>query len=148
MSMIKHILLVCCLLICTVVFHQTPRASEWIAPTSTGPNELRPELESRSHGTDSIKKSLYRFVKSIIDLKTGLAASREGDCFTTVYKNSLSAMSLLHQGDIIKAERIFEIFKKYYKKRGRDFRGFPKDWDACTGRPLKPYNFWEKDQVI
>ena len=54
----------------------------------------------------------YCFLQGLITPTTNLARSREGECFTTVYKNSLAAMAFIHQGDITEAEGIFELLSK------------------------------------
>lgn len=94
------------------------------------------------------EERLYLFIKSLINPNTGLVASREGECFTTVYKNSLAAMALIREGNITAAERVFAVFQTYYKNQGNNFQGFPKDWDPCTGSPLPPFNYWEGDNAF
>jgi hypothetical protein len=91
--------------------------------------------------------SAMAFVESLVVPATGLVASRPGECFTTVYKNSLAAMAFLHQGNHAAATRIFDHFDTYLANQSSPFRGFPQDWDPCTGQPLND-NRWEGDNAF
>ena len=73
-----------------------------------------------------------RFVESLVVPATGLVASRHGECFTTLYKNSLAAMAFLHQGNHAAAIRIFDHFTTYLSNQSGPFHGFPQSWDPCT----------------
>lgn len=46
------------------------------------------------------------------------------------------AMAFLHQGNHAAATRIFDHFDAYLSNDAMPFRGFPQDWDPCTGQPL------------
>jgi hypothetical protein len=96
----------------------------------------------------SFDRAGYSFVESLLDPNTGLAASREGECFTTVYKSSLAAMALIHQGNRVAAERIFEVFRKYHQTQGNNFRGFSQVWNSCTGLPDANSDRWEGDNAF
>lgn len=87
------------------------------------------------------------FVKSLVNPVTGLVSSREGECFTTIYKNSLAAMVFIHQGNRTGAEGILDVFSGYVAAVTGDFQGIPKDWNACTGLPDGP-NYWEGDNAF
>jgi hypothetical protein len=87
------------------------------------------------------------FVEGLIVPGTGLVASRPGECFTTVYKNSLAAMAFLHQGNHSAATRIFDHFDAYLENQTPPFKGFTQSWDPCTGLPLDE-NYWEGDNAF
>jgi cellulose synthase operon protein B len=74
----------------------------------------------------------YCFLRGLITPTTSLVRSREGECFTTIYKNSLAAMAFIHQGDITQAEGIFSFFQNQITAT-TPISGFHKDWDACEG---------------
>ncbi|MDZ7310598.1 MAG: hypothetical protein ONB45_04835 [candidate division KSB1 bacterium] len=94
------------------------------------------------------ERSGYLFVESLIHPATGLAASREGECATTVYTNALAAMVFLHEGNRPAAEKIFEIFKKYYYTQQRNFHGLPQVWDPCSGLPDTFSVHWEGETAF
>jgi len=96
----------------------------------------------------SFDKAGYLFIESLLHPATGLAASREGECYTTVYKNALAAMALLHEGNHVAAERIFEVFRKYYQTNRDNFQGLPRVWDACTGLPDAKSIHWEGESAF
>jgi len=92
--------------------------------------------------------SLYNFINCLINPSTGLVSSRENESFTTVYKNSLVAMAFIHQNEIEKAERIFEVFQNYYLLEKNIFDGFPQVWDAFNGKPDLNSDNWEGDNAF
>ncbi len=98
--------------------------------------------------TLSFEKTGYLFIESLLHPATGLAASREGECYTTVYKNALTAMALLHKGNGVAAEKIFEVFRKYYQSYRKHFHGFPRVWDSCTGLPEMTSIHWEGETAF
>jgi hypothetical protein len=93
-------------------------------------------------------KAGYLFIESLLHPATGLAASREGECYTTVYKNALAAMVLLHEGNGAAADKIFEVFRKYYQSNRHHFHGFPRVWDPCTGLPEMTSIHWEGETAF
>ena len=93
-------------------------------------------------------KAAYLFIASLLHPATGLAASREGECYTTVYKNALAAMALLHEGNRLAAERIFEVFRKYSQTNRNNFQGLPRVWDPCTGLPDTTSIAWEGENAF
>ncbi|MBL7850117.1 MAG: hypothetical protein JNN04_04390 [Cyclobacteriaceae bacterium] len=93
------------------------------------------------------EKPALAFVESLIVPATGLVASRPGECFTTVYKNALAAMSFLHEGNHAAATRILDHFAAFLDNQTTAFWGFPQDWDPCTGLPLND-NRWEGDNAF
>jgi len=101
----------------------------------------------RNHKSAMVKAG-YLFIASLLHPATGLAASREGECYTTVYKNALAAMALLHEGNRLAAERIFEPFRKYYQTNRDNFHGLPRVWDACTGLPDTTSIAWEGENAF
>ncbi len=56
------------------------------------------------------------YIERLINPGTGMVASRKNECFTTVYKNSLASMVFLHEGNIEKAEQIFDVYKNYLEE--------------------------------
>jgi len=96
----------------------------------------------------SNSESLFLFVKCLLNPITGLAVSRENEDFTTVYKNSLAVMALIHEKNQIEAERIFDVFQDYYNEQGMNFRGFHQVWNPCTGLPDTTSNKWEGDNAF
>jgi uncharacterized repeat protein (TIGR01451 family) len=104
-------------------------------------------------GTEPFPDAGYCFVQGLIDPTTGLVASREGECFTTIYKNSLAAMAFIHEGDIADAEKIFDFFQGQITTT-TPISGFRKAWDPCTGLPLpdnpptNPNPYWEGDTAF
>ena len=96
-------------------------------------------------GTDPFQDSGYCFVVGLIHPDTDLVRSREGECFTTVYKNALAALAFIHQGDIGKAERIFDFFQS---KLATSFPGFHQEWNACSGQPVSSSKLWEGDNAF
>jgi hypothetical protein len=95
-----------------------------------------------------LDKAGYLFIESLLHPATGLAASREGESYTTVYKNALAAMALLHEGHGAAAEKIFEAFRKYYQSYRNHFHGFPRDWNPCTGVPEMASIHWEGETAF
>ena len=93
-------------------------------------------------------KASYFFIESLLHPATGLAASREGECYTTVYKNALAAMALLHEGNRVAAERIFDIFRKYYQIQRDNFQGLPRVWDVCAALPDAKSIHWEGESAF
>ncbi|MCI0692196.1 hypothetical protein L0337_09360 [candidate division KSB1 bacterium] len=93
-------------------------------------------------------KAGYLFIESLLHPATGLAASREGECYTTIYKNALAAMALLHEGNRLAAERIFEVFRKYYQINRDNFEGLPRVWDVCAGLPDIKSIHWEGETAF
>ena len=87
----------------------------------------------------------YCFLQGLIHPITGLVRSREGECFTTVYKNSLATMAFIHQGDMDAAERIFDFFQDQLTT---PFLGFRQAWDACNGQPNDSSDYWEGDNAF
>jgi hypothetical protein len=94
------------------------------------------------------EKAGYLFIEGLLHPATGLAASREGECYTTVYKSALAAMALLHEGNGAAAEKIFEAFRKYYQTYRDHFHGFPRVWDPCTGLPEMTSVHWEGETAF
>ncbi|GAB6282693.1 MAG: hypothetical protein STSR0008_14390 [Ignavibacterium sp.] len=92
--------------------------------------------------------SLYNFINCLINPSTGLVSSRENESFTTVYKNSLSAMAFIHQNEMKKAERIFDVFQNYYLINKNNFNGFPQIWNANSGLPDLYSDRWEGDNAF
>lgn len=97
--------------------------------------------------TSPFEDSAMTFVESLVVPETGLVASRSGECFTTVYKNALAAMAFLHQGNHGAAQAIFDRFETYRLGLPGSFKGFPKDWNPCTGLPTND-NRWEGDNAF
>lgn len=95
---------------------------------------------------DRVPTALVNFTIGLINDNSGLVASRPGECFTTVYKNSLACMVFLHENDIPQAEHILDVFNTYYQN-AHPFTGFSQDWDACTGKPTST-NYWEGDNAF
>ncbi len=93
-------------------------------------------------------KAGYCFIESLLHPATGLAASREGECYTTIYNNALVAMALLHEGNGAAAEKIFEAFRKYYQSYRNHFHGFPRVWDPCAGLPEMTSIHWEGETAF
>lgn len=87
------------------------------------------------------------FVESLVFPATGLVASRNGECFTTVYKNALAAMAFMHEGNHAAATRILDHFATYLDSLGTPFKGFPQDWNPCSGLPANTNN-WEGDNAF
>lgn len=88
-----------------------------------------------------------QYLKDLVHSGSGMVSSREGECFTTIYKNSLAAMVFIHEGDRASAERIFDVFSKYWQANANNFHGIPKDWDACKGT-TQDTNYWEGDNAF
>jgi hypothetical protein len=74
-------------------------------------------------------------------------ASREGECFTTVYKNALAAMVFIHEGTLSSAEGIFDFFDGVLTSSGASFSGFTQSWNPCSGMPTDQ-NYWEGDNAF
>jgi hypothetical protein len=96
-------------------------------------------------GTVPFPDAGYCFLQGLIHPITGLVRSREGECFTTVYKNSLATMAFIHQGDMDAAERIFDFFQD---QLATPFPGFRQAWDACNGQPNDSSDYWEGDNAF
>lgn len=94
------------------------------------------------------EKSGYLFIESLLHPATGLAASREGECYTTVYNNALAAMALLHEGNGVAVEKIFEVFRKYYQAYRNHFHGFPRVWNPSAGVPEMTSIHWEGETAF
>lgn len=85
------------------------------------------------------------FVQGLINPTSGLVASREGERFTNVCKNSLAAMSFIYEGDLDKAENIFNHFQNHLSV---PFLGFHQDWNPCTGEPYTDSDLWVGDNAF
>ncbi|MFA5292195.1 MAG: carbohydrate-binding protein [Phycisphaerae bacterium] len=94
-------------------------------------------------------EDMVSYLKSSINANTGLVKSREGEEYngTTVYKNALSAMAFIHQGDTNSANGIFNFFKSVYDADPNDFHGFVQWWDAGTGQPIES-DYWVGDNAF
>lgn len=88
---------------------------------------------------------IYCFIKGLIRPETGLVASREGEHFTTVYKNALAAMAFMHQGDVNDAKGIFDFFAS---RVAEPFEGFYQSWDPYTGQPDTSSERWAGDNAF
>ena len=67
---------------------------------------------------------------------TGVVRNQEGDPFSGLYVDGVAALCYLHQGDVARAEKIFDFFDTYRQKSwGADkaHRGFPGAINADTG---------------
>jgi len=96
-------------------------------------------------GATPFPGAAYGFVKSLVHPSSGLVRSREGECFTTVYKNALAAMAFAHEGDMADAERILNVYRGALTT---PFPGFPQVWDACSGQPDAGSDYWEGDNAF
>jgi len=96
----------------------------------------------------SFDGSGYLFIKSRINTNTGLIGDSEDEPLTTVYKNVLAAIALIHEEDVADAERIFKRFNKYYLLNKEDFHGFPQTWNIETGLPDTTSIHWEGDSAF
>lgn len=85
------------------------------------------------------------FVSGLVHPDTGLVSSREDECFTTVYKAALAALTFIHEGDIADSERIFDFFQA---KLSFPFPGFRQAWNACNGQPDQDSDYWEGDNAF
>jgi hypothetical protein len=94
------------------------------------------------------EKSGYLFIESLVNPNTGLVASYEGECYTTTHKNSLAAMAMLHESNRTAAERIFDVFARYYHTQRHGFHGLPKDWEVCAGLPDTTSIHWEGEAAF
>ena len=97
--------------------------------------------------TEPFPDAGYCFLQGLITSTTGLVRSREGECYTTVYKNSLAAMAFIRQGDITEAEGIFSFFQSQITTT-TPISGFHQTWDACTGQPDNNSDYWEGDNAF
>lgn len=98
--------------------------------------------------TLSFEKSGYLFIESLLNPNTGLAASSADEDRTTVYTNAVAAFVLIHEANLTAAERIFDVFQKYYHANRDNFQGFPQSWNSRTGGPDPTSIHWEKDAAF
>ncbi len=96
-------------------------------------------------GTVPIQDAAYCFVSGLIHPTTGLVRSREGECYTTVYKNALAATAFIYKGNTAGAGRIFDFFQS---KLTTPFPGFRQAWNPCNGQPDNNSNYWEGDNAF
>lgn len=99
-------------------------------------------------GTLPFEKSCYLFIERLLNPTTGLAVSNEREDGTTVYKNALAIMVLLHEENLTASERILDVFKKYYEANRDNFQGFPQTWNSRTGLPDTKSIHWEGDTAF
>ncbi|MDP8218716.1 MAG: LamG domain-containing protein, partial [Candidatus Theseobacter exili] len=96
-----------------------------------------------------VSSRMYAYVKSLIHPVSGMAVSRDGEDFTTVYKNALAAIAFIHEGDLDLAEEIFDVFQDYYYANEETFEGFSQCWIPSTGLPNGAIpNYWEGDNAF
>lgn len=88
----------------------------------------------------------YCFIKGLVNSQTNLVQSREYECFTTLYKNSLAATAFIHEGDFELAEGIFDFFQNQLTATV-PISGFVKNWNPCSGDPLTQ-EYWEGDNAF
>lgn len=80
---------------------------------------------------------------------TGLVGNQESDDLAGVYTNALAAVCYLHQGDIDRAERVFDFYQKHFAHEfGPDTPGgFPQFANARTGEMLPDKDRWIGDNA-
>lgn len=120
------------------------------APSLYSQDRISPVISSSECATEltitPFSDAGYCFIQSLVHSSTGLVASRENECFTTVYKNSLGAMVFIHQGNIDAANKIFNFFQS---RITNPFPGFRQAWDPCNGNPISDSNpYWEGDNAF
>lgn len=76
-----------------------------------------------------------RFIESLV-APTGLVQGRPNDNFTTAWKNALAAMVFLHEGNVVAARGILDVFSGFQQAQGAAFRGVPQGWDAGSAVPV------------
>jgi hypothetical protein len=79
----------------------------------------------------------------------GLLGNQEGDDFSGVYTCAVAAMCFIHEGDIKRAERIFDVFKRRYEAEFDPGTpaGFHQFWSAATGVPHADTDRWAGDNA-
>jgi hypothetical protein len=76
-----------------------------------------------------------RFIESLVS-PTGLVQGRPNDNFTTAWRNGLAVMVFLHEGNVLAARDILDVFSDFQQAQGAAFRGVPQGWDAGSAVPV------------
>ncbi len=81
--------------------------------------------------------------------QTGLLGNQEDDDFSGVYPNALAAICFVHQGDVARAERIFQFFDNHFEAEFAPDTpgGFHQFWDARTGTVHGDTDRWVGDNA-
>jgi hypothetical protein len=95
-------------------------------------------LATRCRAVTEPQPSLRRYVRFVESLvaPSGLVQSRPKDNFTTAWKNALAAMVFLHEGNVLAARGILDVFSDFQQAQGAAFRGVPQGWDAESAVPV------------
>jgi len=81
---------------------------------------------------------------------TGLVRNMTNDPFFGLYVGALAAFCYVHQGDVGRAEQMFDYLDEWRKKKwGADLshRGFPQAWNADTGEGNEKSDRWIGDNA-
>src|SRR6266487_4040377 len=85
-------------------------------PTSAcdlfGPSRHTPPSAPQPPSPPSQQERYVRFVTSLRGAH-GLVFSRPGDSYSSGWKNALVAMILLHEGSVVAAREILDVFRDY-----------------------------------
>lgn len=81
--------------------------------------------------------------------KSGLVGNQEGEDFSGLYVNALAAICFIHQGDIKRAERIFDVLQQHCQAAFATNTpgGFHQFWDAAKGVPHADTDRWTGDNA-
>ncbi|MDP3981429.1 MAG: LamG domain-containing protein [Chlamydiota bacterium] len=96
-----------------------------------------------------LNSKLFLYIQSLLHPATGLVISRDNEDYTTVYKNALAVMALIHEGHMTQSEQILDIFLNHYYAQQGNFPGFTQNWIPSTGEPNPSNpNYWEGDNAF
>jgi len=95
---------------------------------------LAPACRSTT-GPQTSPERYVRFLESLL-VPSGLVQGRPGDNFTTAWKNALSTMVLVHEGNTAAARGVLDVFQSYQQAQGAGFKGVPQGWDAAAAVPV------------
>lgn len=107
---------------------------------------------ARAADPGSVPDRAYTWLKNHQDEnKTGIVGNQEGDNFAGLYTNALAAICFLHQGDVDRAERIFDFYARHFEREfapgGDTPGGFPQFADAGTGELRRDTDRWVGDNA-
>jgi len=80
---------------------------------------------------------------------TGLLGNQEADAFSGVYSVALAGLCFLHEGDVEKTRKAFEVYDRFREEffHSGGSGGLPQFWDAATGLPHREKDQWLGDNA-
>ena len=98
-----------------------------------------------SHDT-SLQEEMYAWLLRQ-QQPSGLLGNQEGDNLGGVYANALAALCYIHEGDLKRAERIFDFFDSHFTEEFAPPGGFHQMWNPREGIAYTDTDRWIGDNA-